>query len=153
MVQWSFPPDFVFLPSQLKRETIVGITGVGQQIVLPTATTISGVALFTEPDGGQFNNSESYIEIRKDNSGSMDGQVIATSEEKTLDQHDAPGERRYSFDAPVALEANTFYWLVPLQGPSERTNGTRIYGSLSDSYPDGFWASKLDADAYFRLVR
>ena len=153
VVDWSFPTGFVLLPSQLNHETIIGSTGgAGQKIVIGNAATINSAAFFVGPDGGPYNNSQSYIGIRK-NSNGLPGDLIGTSTPKTIGQLSAPQELVYPFDSPLLLEAGSSYWLVPVQGPSQTTNGSTIYGSLADSYADGFWSASPGADAYFRLIQ
>lgn len=151
-INWSFPNGYAPLLSQLIKSSAIGVSGGNQKILITATTTIDAVALYGEPDGGQYNNSQSYIEIRKDNNDHATGQTVGTSTVITMDQHDEARELIYTFDTPIQLEASSSYWISTLEGPSITTNHTRYYGSNSDPYPDGHWTGSDSKDAYFRLV-
>ena len=151
VVDWNFPTGFVQLPSQLNNNDVISTTSGAQKFFVSYSASVSAVALFIGPDGGQYSTSQSYVEIRRDSDDSV-GALVATSAPKTIWQYDAPGEIVYTFDAPVQLEASSSYWIAAVRGPSE-TSGTKYYGSISNPYADGYWLNHPGYDAYFRLVQ
>jgi hypothetical protein len=102
-------------------------------------------------DGGAYSVTDTFVEIRADNSGEI-GDLVATS--FNISRHwpmsDQPirDEFIFNFPQPVPLSANTYYWLVPRNGPGI-SNLNFIYGTSTDIYPDGYWSGNPSADAYF----
>lgn len=150
---WNFPAGFVLVPSQLNHNDAIGLEGFGQQILMGSAATIGGVGLFVGPSGSLYNSSQSYVEIRQDDGGSP-GALVATSAANTMDNGTGPRDLAYSFSPAVSLNASSSYWLTLKKGPSGETNGTSVYGTFFDSYPDGVWEGHpAPRDMYFRLIQ
>ena len=135
-------------PQQLNHDDIIGFSG-SQKILILATTTISSVAFYLGPDSGNYCCSQAYVKIYRDNNDDI-GDSVATSTERTFGQYVAPGEFIFNFDSLISLEPG-LYWLAINHGPSQNTNGIIIYGSLSNTYNDGYWGANTSRDAYSRL--
>jgi hypothetical protein len=151
---WDFPDNFVQLPFQRESGGLpIGKSdGNGQKILISSSTSsVSKVAMVMAMDGGAYSVTDTFVEIRADNSGEI-GDLVATS--FNISRHwpmsDQPirDEFIFNFPQPVPLSANTYYWLVPRNGPGI-SNLNFIYGTSTDIYPDGYWSGNPSADAYF----
>lgn len=139
------------LPEQLNRDDIIGVSGA-QKVFFSSAATITSVIFYGRNDPGSFCCAQSYVKLYRDNNNNFGDFVTSTSED-TIGQYDTPRELVYTFSSPVSLEASSSYWFSVEYGPFETTNGTQIYGSSSDPYPDGYYSGGLSKDAYFRFVQ
>lgn len=150
---WNFPFGYAPLPSQTDHSGMIGLAegGAGQRIFMPATSAIDGVAMWIGGGGGGYGYSYTYLEIYRDASG-VPGDVLAASGFTGVRRYDSQ-EVLYVFPGPVELIGNTYYWLVPQKYTGEPGNYTKIYGSQSDPYPDGFWSANPGFDAYFRMRR
>jgi len=150
---WSFPEGFIQLPFQRESggDPIGDSSGAGQRILVSNNASVSRVAMVMAMDGGAYSVTDTFVEIRADNSGGI-GDLMASSSDisRSWPMSDQPvrDEFIFNFPQPVQLLANTYYWLVPVNGPGT-SNRNFIYGSAANPYPDGYWSGNPGADAYF----
>ncbi|HVO28846.1 MAG TPA: M23 family metallopeptidase [Candidatus Paceibacterota bacterium] len=148
-VPWNFPDGYVPVPAQLDHS--VQLMGGAQSILFPATTTISGIALWTyaEPPY-QWCCSRSSVALHADSDGAP-GDVIATSNQWVLSTGVDQVERLYQFSPPAVLAPGRYWFELVDRGSEDRSNGTMIFGSPGDIYPDGEWSGNPGQDAYFRL--
>ena len=145
VISWTFPDDFAPLPMQLFHDSEIGALGEGQKVRANQTMRIDAVSMWVAAEGGPYCCAESVLELHADDDGAP-GELLAVSDPGGIRNVDSPGELRYPLPVPTILEKDRSYWLIPVY---HRLNGTRIYGTTFDVYPDGSWRSAPGADAYF----
>jgi hypothetical protein len=143
---WSFPDGYAPLPSQLEHGTRIAefARGNSQKISIAGTVTISSIALWISKAGGNSCCASSYLEVRTASST-----VVATSTPVQLTAGFSDQEKIYQFGS-LTLAGPAEYLLVPVQSGG---NETRIYGSNTDTYAEGFWSGASGKDAYFKMRR
>ncbi len=146
---WNFPSGFAPLPNQSDSSQHFGYSnGAGQRFLVSSSTAISRVAMIMG-NGGAGSKTKVILGIYSDTGGAK-GELIATSAfiEEDWPQETVRSKRghMFNFPQPVVLTGGSYYWLVPMTIDYGLSS---IYGSDSDTYPDGYWSGGPAADAYF----
>jgi hypothetical protein len=151
---WSFPADFSPFPYQRDASQIIGISnGAGQRVFIQFGSSASKVGMVVGNAGGIYSVTDTYIGIYSDNGGSK-GSMIATTtdvfQQWPMEDHPSSRGLEFNFTNPVYLNSGSYYWLVPMNGPGN-SNQNYIFGSATDTYPDGYWSENAGKDASFYI--
>jgi hypothetical protein len=96
-----------------------------------------------------YGSSLTAVEIHADENGAP-GALVATSSPAGVSWRDGDVELEYTFPAPVALPAGS-YWLVPVYAGGARTY---LFGATGNPYSDGQLGLDPNSgtDLYFRVA-